>query len=681
MLEMNPFAALSKWIRGSTIGSAITLFAIAVPVAYVVVLAVHNSLLDRGQRDWVIAVATPAERQDPDVVVVTIDEDFIDHFSAATRYRDPVDRHEVAGLIRMIAAKHPRAIGLDLLLDHRTEEAKDDELRAELGRLANTYGSQTKLFIAQKTDETDSESATLKYFLFDARARAIRDFCVDDNAGTVTGALQGANDANGNYAPSFAQALAGAGPSPYARSAAALNCARFKSGSALEIAWHGTEPGNQHTFRQYPARFVEQLPNDWFAGKIVLIGMEVPGIDRLRTPFTSLLTDRQGGVPDVVVQADAVSQLLHNRPAPSAGAAVDFLIAFVLALLGALNGSGSMGLGVRAILGLIVTAALWIAGLALFYFTGQLVGLVAPTISAVIAFAAMDTLSGSQARRQRAFIQRAFESYVPPKLVDRLVREPERMSLDGELRTMAFIFTDVKDFTTMVESMKDDPGKLPPLLNAYLDGIARIVVSHDGMIDKFIGDAVFGIFNAPIDLPDFAEKAVRCALEIDEFGEKFRKEQEAKGIHFGMTRIGVHTGSAIIGNFGGRARFTYTAAGDAVNTAARLEALNKRLGTRICASGDTRSRCPGITFRPVGTVMVKGKTESVEVWEPLAEGRYPADYLRRYDTAFQKTKEGASDALALFGALQSENPNDPLVHIYVDRLKSGQTGIAIGLGG
>lgn len=677
---MNPFAALSRWIRSSTIGSAITLFAISIPVAYIVVLAVHNSLLDRGQRDWVIAVATPPQPQDPDVVVVTIDEDFIDHFSAATRYRDPVDRHEVAGLIREIAAKHPRAIGLDLLLDHRTEEAKDDELRAELGRLANTYGNQTKLFIAQKTDESDSENATLKYFLFDARARAVRDFCIDDNAGTVTGALQGANDENGNYAPSFAQALAGTGPSPFARSAIALNCARFKTGNALEIAWHGIAPGNQHYFRQYPARFVEQLPNSWFAGKIVLIGMEVPGIDRLRTPFTSLLRDKDGGVPDVVVQANAVSQLLHNKPSPSAGVEIDFLIAFVLALLGALNGAGSRGLGMRTVLGLIVTALLWAVGLALFYFTGQLVGLVAPTISAVIAFAAMDTLSGSQARKQRAFIQRAFESYVPPKLVDRLVREPERMSLDGELRTMSFIFTDVKDFTRMVEGMKDDPGKLPPILNAYLDGIARIVVSHDGMIDKFIGDAVFGIFNAPIDLPDFAEKAVRCALEIDDFGEKFRKEHEARGIPFGMTRIGVHTGSAIIGNFGGRARFTYTAAGDAVNTAARLEALNKRLGTRVCTSGDTRSRCKGIEFRPVGTVNVKGKTESVEVWEPLHGGQYSAAYLKRYEAAFEKMKEGSRDAQSLFSALQSEDPNDPLVRMYLERLKGGQTGIAIGLG-
>jgi adenylate cyclase len=145
-----------------------------------------------------------------------------------------------------------------------------------------------------------------------------------------------------------------------------------------------------------------------------------------------------------------------------------------------------------------------------------------------------------------------------------------------------------------------------------------------------------------------------------------------------MTRIGLHTGSAIIGNFGGRARFTYTAAGDAVNTAARLEALNKRLGTRVCTSGATRERCKSVQFRPVATAMVKGKTESVEVWQPLHNGQYSADYLRRYEAAFAQAKSGAN-ALSLFTALQSEDPNDPLVRMYVERLKAGQTGITIGL--
>jgi class 3 adenylate cyclase/CHASE2 domain-containing sensor protein len=677
---MNPLAALSNAIRGSTIASTFLLFAVSIPVAYLVTWSVHNSLLDRAQRDWVIAAATRSEPQDPDIAIVAIDQDFIDHFSSGARYRDPVDRDEITSLIQTIASKHPRAIGLDLLLDHRTESRKDEDLRKELESRSNNYETNTKFFIAQNANETAGENETLQYFLFDARARAVRDFCVDDNTGTVKGALQGARDASGNVTQSFSQALADVGPSRFARPTDELGCAQLRGpASAVEIAWHGVDPANQHYFRQYPARFVEQLPDDWFANKIVLIGMDVPGIDRLRTPFTSFLRDREGGVPDVVVQAQAISQLLRQRPPPSAGETVDLVVAFVLAFLGALDGAGSMGLGARAGFGLIAIALLWTGGIALFYFTGELVGLVGPTISAVVAFAATDTLSGSAARRQRASIQRAFESYVPPKLVDRLVRDPGRLSLDGEVRTMSFIFTDVKDFTAMVESLKDDPAKLPPILNAYLDGIARIVVEHEGMIDKFIGDAVFAIFNAPIDLPDFSEKAVRCALAIDAFGERFRKEQEARGVRFGLTRIGVHTGSAIIGNFGGRARFTYTAAGDAVNTAARLESLNKRLGTRICTSGDTRQRCKTVQFRPVATASVKGKSEALDVWQPLHPGEYSEDYLRRYEAAFAKIRDGSRDAVSQLSALQAEDPQDPLVRMYLERLKAGQAGTVIGL--
>src|SRR6202040_13660 len=127
---------------------------------------------------------------------------------------------------------------------------------------------------------------------------------------------------------------------------------------------------------------------------------------------------------------------------------------------------------------------------------------------------------------------------------------------------------------------------------AYLDGVTQIVLELDGTIDKYIGDAVFAIFNAPADMPDHCQRAVRCALEIDRFAQDFRAEQAKNGIIFGTTRIGVNTGAAVVGNFGSRLRFEYTAQGDAVNTASRLEGANKYLGTRICVAGSTRAGWP-----------------------------------------------------------------------------------------
>src|SRR5262249_5585303 len=161
-----------------------------------------------------------------------------------------------------------------------------------------------------------------------------------------------------------------------------------------------------------------------------------------------------------------------------------------------------------------------------------------------------------------------------------------------------FIFTDIADFTTMSELLESK--ELARLLNSYLDGITEIILKSDGMVDKYIGDAVFAIFNAPVDLADHAERAVRCALEIDRFAEEFRLKENAGGIRLGLARIGIHPGPAVIGNFGSRNRFTYTAEGDAVNVASRLEGINKHIGTRICVSEATRELCPHIHFRPIG---------------------------------------------------------------------------------
>jgi class 3 adenylate cyclase len=287
----------------------------------------------------------------------------------------------------------------------------------------------------------------------------------------------------------------------------------------------------------------------------------------------------------------------------------------------------------------------------------------------------MEAVSGSEARAQREFIKGVFSHHVAPEVVEQIINDPAKMtSLEGERRTMTFLFTDVADFTTMSEHVESK--ELARVVNAYLEGMTEIVQKHGGMVDKFIGDAVFAIFNAPIDLPDHATAAVKCALEMDRFCCGFSREQKARNIPFGHTRIGIHTGTAVVGNFGSRRRHNYTASGDAVNTASRLEGLNKHFGTRLSVSGATRSLCADIRFRPTASVVLKGKTNAIEVWDPLRDAGGDG-FVGRYCDAYELLRGGGRDAKALFEALAREVPDDPCVAFHLGRIRQGVSGIAV----
>ncbi len=380
-------------------------------------------------------------------------------------------------------------------------------------------------------------------------------------------------------------------------------------------------------------------------------------------------------MPGVYLHAAAISNLITGNGLATLPRGQRAGLTLLLVLLAA---GVTMTLGLaRAVAVVILTALVWI-GAAIYLFGHAVVlPLLVPLAAALASFVAALGLRSLVLDRQGRFLRRAFASYVAPALVDRLVENPDQLKLGGERRMLSFLFTDLAGFTTMIE--QQDPEEAARLLNTYLDGMIDIAKANGGTIDKVIGDAVVVIFSAPVDQPNHAEQAVACALAMDAFAAPFAAAQRAHGIAFGKTRIGVHTGPAVIGNFGGSGFFDYTALGDTVNTAARLESVNKHLGTRIAVSGDTVRRCKSFEGRRVGRLILKGKENSIEVFEPRSGGEPSLELIERYEAAYDLMAAKDPGAQPAFEALARTWPDDPLIRFHLKRLQSGETGDIIEL--
>jgi adenylate cyclase len=285
-----------------------------------------------------------------------------------------------------------------------------------------------------------------------------------------------------------------------------------------------------------------------------------------------------------------------------------------------------------------------------------------------------------EARERQAEAERAHASlsrYFSPNLAQRLASAAAAAELAGQRREIATLFTDIASFTALVESL--EPSVLGVLLNEYLSGMTDIVFSHDGTVAKIIGDALHVLFGAPSEQADHAARAVACALDLDQHAQGFCERWTKKGIPLGITRIGVHAGSAIVGNFGGDRFFDYTAYGDTINVAARLENANKQLGTRICVSATLAAKVPGFRGRPVGDLVLRGKTEALRAFEPLRDEQYDSPATKAYIDAFAKLEASDPSAIAAFASHIGQQPQDHLASFHLKRLLNGATGARIAM--
>lgn len=406
---------------------------------------------------------------------------------------------------------------------------------------------------------------------------------------------------------------------------------------------------------------------DFFEGKLVLIGdIAVGTADLGHTPL-------EGDAPLLLIHAAMLNGMLTNTfySKWSLTQTVVFMgVATVLLCVSASLRSSWFLYGTGAAMAMFIAGLTWMEFTRLHLFPAATVG-----GSVLLVFIVLLTALELAVGKERSFIKKAFSRYVPGVVVDTLLTHPELLKLGGEERVMSVLFSDLAGFTSISERMT--PSQLVRLLNEYLTEMTKIVLAEGGIIDKFEGDAIMAEFGAPLPMPDHAERAVRAALKMQKRLGELRRIWSAQGLPDLKCRVGINSGAMIVGNMGSDQVFDYTAIGDSVNLASRLEGANKRYNTSVMISESTYNSLRPEIFRTraLDVIKVKGKSRAVKVYEVLGENSSPLGpddelYYQAYEEALAAyLSRDFHPARAKFQKALSVRPDDPASKDMLERIE------------
>lgn len=350
-----------------------------------------------------------------------------------------------------------------------------------------------------------------------------------------------------------------------------------------------------------------RIPEGYFKKRIVLIGTSATGLsDRFNVPV--------GIMPGVEIHANVIDNLKRGEFIKVVPFHLRLFIMLVLSLLLTLL-STSKRIYLSFIFFILAMVLFPLISLLLFL---NNIYLEITRFEGIIllSYIAGTVLRIRETEREKRRIRELFSRYLPERVIDEMVERME-IPLGGERREITVLFSDIRNFTSLSE--KRDPADVVSDLNEFFNEMTECIFKYDGMVDKFLGDGIMAIFGAPVPIPGHAEKAVMAALEMVERAERLKKKWKTKGKKGFDVGIGIHTGVAVVGNIGSSKRMEYTAIGDTVNLAARLEPLNKEYGTRIIISEATKRQIEDFfVLRDLGSVKVKGKRAEVKIYEVIS---------------------------------------------------------------
>jgi adenylate cyclase len=588
----------------------------------------------------------------PSICVVAIDDESYGVIGRDSKLPWPRDLH--ADLIRTLAKEGARAVAFDVLFEDPGNPEADEALRSAIADTgivvlgASVVVTEDPLFRQAKTEEP--------YEAFAKAAVAVADVNLPPDSDGVI-----------RYAWPAREGRPGLALAAYER---ATGDAARRTESARVLDYYGPARTIK-TISEYQALDPQKyLPPGFFKDKIVFVGRSQDSLagraekDSFLTPFRGA----HGGMTfGVEIHATLAANLLERREVRLLDPRLEAALLLLLPLIASL-----VFIGLRPLAGagafVILLVAPWALGYAAFTGWNLWVPVVVPSaIQLPVAYGASLVWYYLTTVREREKIKRAFGLYLSPEMIRRIAEDPDAVNLGGQEIVGTAVFTDIKGFTAIAEGMSAPD--TAAMLNAYFSDATRHVFDAGGTLIKYIGDAVFAIWGAPIRREDHATQACTAALALA------RAQEEGSGpASYLATRIGVHTGPMLVGNLGSAQRFDYTAIGDAVNLASRIEGLNKAFGTRALASKETIAATDGrFVTRRLGRVRVVGRQEPVEIHELVATrdeaGRVDRGKLDMFGVALAALEAGRfADAVRGFGdALAAAGGNDGPASFLLDQ--------------
>jgi adenylate cyclase len=604
--------------------------------------------------------ARVVEQPDDRIVLVVYNDETLRQLGK----RSPLDRRMLAQALRVLDAMGPRAIGIDILIDQAQPE--DEELIGAFRALRTPTWLAFATHEANPAQIADWQEEWMRGLFARVGPGRLHPASIRLGPDLADGVIRSRTAPDpGLPVPALSSAMTSAHPEfadhsgaiDFVRAPPVPDARRFTTMAIEELAALDQLPAEARA--AVLGAFAERI-----RGRYILIGGEINDLDDYETPLTRF---GLGWTKGIEIHAQMLAQQLDGRMRTPLPGWSRWPAAILLVILGGLTAAFELS-GWRLALVLLVQ----IAAIAWLPFQLHFMGFDTLSVPAfgwgagwLLAFIGVGAAARAVGSEQRRFAQSALGKYLPADVALEIMRDPERISLHGEQTHIYALFTDLEGFTKLSHAIT--PETLSRLLNRYLDLMSDIVLEHGGTLDKFVGDALVTFWGAPIARPDDADRALRAAMAMYQCGEEFRRSAGEEVPPIGVTRVGLHHGEAVVGNFGGEGRIQYTALGDAMNCAARLESANKQLKTTMLVSDEAKRLATLDVCRPMGRIVLSGRSTPVEVWEPVPD--MDAALRGQLNDLWRAFDGGDQAALAKLEELAAAHKEDAALQYFVYRIR------------